>query len=141
MYVSYGATVHGPDMIGFTSETLRPQVIAEVLVRDYCIVAPPGVRLGETMELFSGVNWHRIDVESLFISYAVKTRFCSSHLPSVYRNRYCNIQNIASLQGSAGGSSLRLQSNAFTYKTASTGDPLGPTVHVPVPILTARCHQ
>ena len=68
MYVSYGATVHGPDMIGFTSETLRPQVIAEVLVRDYCIVAPPGVRLGETMELFSVANRQGISTGSLWLS-------------------------------------------------------------------------
>lgn len=36
------------------------------------------------------------------------------------------IRHIASLRGSADGHSLTLQSNAFTNKTAATGDPLGP---------------
>ena len=35
-------------------------------------------------------------------------------------------RDIASLQGSADGLSLTLQSNAFTHKTAATGDPLRP---------------
>jgi hypothetical protein len=35
-------------------------------------------------------------------------------------------RHIASLQGSAEGPSLTLQSNAFTHKTAATGDPLRP---------------
>ena len=46
---------------------------------------------------------------------------------SEYRNRRCNIQtHIASLLGSADRHSLTLQSDAFTYKTAATGDPLWP---------------
>lgn len=57
------------------------------------------------------------------LCHEVHSRFYPSHLRS-YRDHSIINRNIVSVQGSA--PYLTLPSNAFTYKTAATGDPLRP---------------
>jgi hypothetical protein len=56
------------------------------------------------------------------ISHAVRSQFCPSRLPSVYRIHYnTQYRHIASLQGSANGPYLTLRST-----TTAAGNPLWP---------------